>query len=176
MPRSRVVELLAIGHKQHLFKECLPYSGYSTVNGPFLRLWIRFGFDPTIDPISRMYQCVICKFPSEFLLDISNRYEVVCFSNSNFPHYIFRLINHIGKERCERRMVDLDRMCLTDEPAEFAHVFINKGSNARLPVYCFGNVLKHQVFYQVSSTLNVIVVCHRFLSHQGSSIYGLRHF
>lgn len=73
MTRARVIELLAIGQKQHLFKECLPYSGYSMINGPFLRSWVRFGYDPNSDPLSRMYQCVVCKFTAEFLLEISNR-------------------------------------------------------------------------------------------------------
>lgn len=76
---------------------------------------------------------------------------VLCSERLEF----YRLINHIGKEKCEKRMVDLDRMCLTDEPADFAHVFINKGSNARLPVHVFGNVLKHQVFFTVSSYLKL---------------------
>ncbi len=62
-------------------------------------------------------------------------------------------LNHVGREHCKSRMVDLDTMTIKDAPKEFYHAFIDKGLHARLPVYINGSILKHQFSVQVSLIL-----------------------
>lgn len=59
-------------------------------------------------------------------------------------------MNHIGREQCNGRMVDLDSMTVKESPKEFFNSFIDKGLNARLPVSIFQCIIKHQISVQVS--------------------------
>lgn len=74
LKRSQIIELLDLGPRQHLFKECLPYAAYTYSNGPFSNLWIRFGYDPSFHPSSRIYQLLNCRFPPQYLMTLSDRF------------------------------------------------------------------------------------------------------
>jgi hypothetical protein len=132
LKRSQIIELLDLGPRQHLFKECLPYAAYTYSNGPFSNLWIRFGYDPSFHPSSRIYQLLNCRFPPQYLMTLSDS-----------------LADHIGREKINRKMVDLNRMEIIDAPEEFSHRFIDKGAFARLPMSIFGYVCKHQISFQI---------------------------
>ena len=71
--RQHLIDILGLGQRQHLFRECLHFAAYMYDNGPFLRLYIRYGYDPTCDPSSKIYQVITCRFTPEFLKEISDR-------------------------------------------------------------------------------------------------------
>ena len=73
MSKKQLVELLGLGTKLHQFKETLLFVAYTYSNGPFQHLWIRYGYDLTADPTSRIYQQLICKLNPKFLTEVSNR-------------------------------------------------------------------------------------------------------
>jgi len=58
-------------------------------------------------------------------------------------------VNCLGKEKVQKKMVDLTTMTLKDAPIVFEHAFIDKGVNARLPVSLFGYIFKQQMNLQV---------------------------
>lgn len=74
LKRSQIVDMLDLGPRQHLMKECLPYAAYTYSNGPFASLWIRYGYDSTAHPSSRIYQTLNCRFPPQYLIKLSDRY------------------------------------------------------------------------------------------------------
>ena len=73
LSKPQLVDILGLGTKQHLFKECLPYVAFSYHNGPYQRLWIRYGYNVTEEPTSRIYQIISCKFNIKFLNDVSEK-------------------------------------------------------------------------------------------------------
>lgn len=73
LSKAQLVEILGLKNKLHLFKECLPYVAYSYSNGPYQRLWIRYGYDVTIEPTSRVYQIITCRFNIKLLNDVSEK-------------------------------------------------------------------------------------------------------
>lgn len=71
--KKTLIELLGLGTKIHQFKEVLNFAAFTYGNGPFQHLWIRFGYDPTIDPSTRIYQQLNCRITLKFLTDMSAR-------------------------------------------------------------------------------------------------------
>lgn len=132
MKRQQLVDILDLGPRQHLFKECLPYAAFTYSNGPYANLWVRHGYDPTADPTARIYQQLNCRFPPQYLKDLSDR-----------------LAEHIGRDSVHRKMVELDTMTVVEAPEEFSHRFIDKGAFARLPLSLYGYVCKMQIAFQV---------------------------
>ena len=41
--------------------ETLPYYGYCYYSGPYKGCWIKYGYDPIMDPNSRLYQMIQCR-------------------------------------------------------------------------------------------------------------------
>jgi hypothetical protein len=132
--KSQLVEILGIKTRQHLFKECLPYVAFTYSNGPYKDLWIRFNYNVTKDPMNRIYQTINVRFQQQFLQTMSDK-----------------LVNQLGgRDRLVNKTIDIAMMVIKDAPEEFMHRFIDKGTNARLPLSLFGYVLKLQVQFQVS--------------------------
>jgi hypothetical protein len=71
--KKQLIEFLGLGGKIHQFKEVLLFAAYTFSNGPFSHLWIQYGYDPTQDPYTKIYQQFICKITPKFLNDSSER-------------------------------------------------------------------------------------------------------
>jgi hypothetical protein len=88
----------------------------------------------TKDPMNRIYQTINVRFQQQFLQTMSDK-----------------LVNQLGgRDRLVNKTIDIAMMVIKDAPEEFMHRFIDKGTNARLPLSLFGYVLKLQVQFQVS--------------------------
>ena len=75
MNKRLLQDILGLGNKTHQFKEVLLYVAYTFASGPFQHLWFRYGYNPILDPTSRIYQQFIYKIHPKFLQDISDRYD-----------------------------------------------------------------------------------------------------
>lgn len=73
LTKQQVIDILGLGQKLHLFRECLQFAAYTFDNGPYLRLYVRYGYDPTTDPMAKIYQVITCKFTQEFIKEISDQ-------------------------------------------------------------------------------------------------------
>jgi hypothetical protein len=71
--KKQLIEFLGLGGKIHQFKEVLLFAAYTFSNGPFSHLWIQYGYDPSQDPYTKIYQQFICKITPKFLNDSSER-------------------------------------------------------------------------------------------------------
>ncbi|XP_052173802.1 uncharacterized protein LOC127789077 [Diospyros lotus] len=77
----------------HLLRRLLFRTAYYFSNGPFLRFWIRKGYDPRKDPESRIYQRIDFRVPpslrsycdANIALGSKHRWEDIC-SFGVFPH------------------------------------------------------------------------------------------
>lgn len=126
------MDILGIGKRVHLFKESLPFVAYNYVNGPFLHMWVRYGYDPTKDPLSRIYQLVICRTEQKTLKKISEK-----------------ISRFIGKDASKDKIVDLSDMVVRPLPADHFSSLLNKGASGRLPITLFGSICKCQISFQL---------------------------
>uniref|UniRef100_A0A914RT54 Transcription factor IIIC subunit 5 HTH domain-containing protein n=2 Tax=Ascarididae TaxID=6250 RepID=A0A914RT54_PAREQ len=59
---TRIAILRRTGLEDFLLKSLLQKYAFYILNGPWGRLWCRFGYDPRIDPKAKMYQSVMVTF------------------------------------------------------------------------------------------------------------------
>ncbi|KAK4768969.1 hypothetical protein SAY86_027119 [Trapa natans] len=74
-PRRGLIERLrdaGLEFSESIFKRCIINIAYYFNNGPFIRLWIRKGYDPREDPDSRIYQGIEFRLPQQ-LQNFGNR-------------------------------------------------------------------------------------------------------
>lgn len=57
----------------YLLRALLPSYAYKFGSGPWRNLWIRYGYDPTVDPLARYFQSIIIKFHHKELQAIQDK-------------------------------------------------------------------------------------------------------
>lgn len=73
LSKVQIMDLFGLKHRLNLFKDCLPFAAYTYSNGPFARLYIRFGYDPLRDGNSWIYQTIHCKLSRDFIQEVSKK-------------------------------------------------------------------------------------------------------
>lgn len=62
---------------QHAFLELLRVVAYNMSNGPWRGLWVRYGYDPSLDPVARFYQALDVRWKEAGLEKVKRAYEQV---------------------------------------------------------------------------------------------------
>lgn len=58
MWQRKALEANFDGEGLHAFLELLRVVAYNMSNGPWRGLWCRYGYDPSQDPVARVYQVI----------------------------------------------------------------------------------------------------------------------
>ncbi|RYG94844.1 hypothetical protein EON65_56855 [archaeon] len=154
LSKQHISDLLELSSRPNLFKECLPFSAYTFSDGPWAHLWCRYSYSPQCDPNNWIFQSIRVKLTHDFMQGISDKLE-----------------GYLGRDKLSRRLVDLDDFTLTDSPTEFSKAFIDKGANARVPIFFYQQILKFQVSFQVVNIQDEIGLNYIFHDMKRLSIF-----
>lgn len=77
MWQRKALEAQFEGEGLHAFLELLRVVAYNMSNGPWRGLWVRYGYDPTRDPVARCYQVIDVRWTEAGLQKLKGAYHDV---------------------------------------------------------------------------------------------------